>query len=158
MRKEAIKLKILLIANIFCIAASSAMIAIIPLGDFNGNHTEMTIAYMIGAVFWGGVIVGGCLFSTLNRMRKKTQWGWLLPKSQKTRIGAFTFFRNRAAVITDIICGLSFIASIVLMMIDVGWITFTIISVFVFTFQMHCILNGENFNYIVTLKSTIKSI
>jgi MFS family permease len=146
---EVRKIKTLFMASICFIGFSSLSIAFIPYGDFNGNNNELIIAYMIGGAFWAGILAGYSLFIILNKKRKK------LAEKQKMRSrplrGAFCFFQTRNGMVADITCGISLIASVILISAAGSswqWITFIIISVFLFSLQMHCILNGENYKYI----------
>ena len=143
-----------LLLCISSIGISSSAIAFIPLGDFNGSAAQAIAAYAIGAVFWICTILGYSLLFFLNRQRKidcqkmKTQ--------SPPRFGIISFFRNTYGRIADVLCAVSLIGVVISMIFagkDAGWITYSLIAVFIFSFQMHSILNGENFEYIKQLEN-----
>ena len=153
MRSKVRILKLYFIICVLNISISSLSIAFIPLGDFQGNPQQKTAAYMIGAVFWVGAILGYCSLVLLNRQRKADFRK--IKSSYTPRIGIKCFFRNFYGMTADVICGISLVLSAILIAVtgsDAKWATFISISVFVFSAQMHSILNGENYKYINKLK------
>lgn len=127
----------------------SVSISMIPLGmRISGNTRALT--YVSGSAFWAGLVgtfaSAACI--TISRRRSRD--------FDKRRLGLVHFFQNRPALISDILLFLSlpgFVCACV-------WAGMTIcpflfLSLLIFSFGMHCMLNGSNYIYI---KQKIRSV
>ena len=75
--------------------------------------------------------------------------------SKDRRVGLFSIFSNRYAIFADavfLISLIAFILSLILSNVPGAMITYILLSVVVFSFCMHCILNGRIFNSILNEK------
>jgi hypothetical protein len=152
MRAEIRKLKTWFSISIGCIGLSSASLLMIPFADFRGSPPQKAIGYVIGTVFWAGIIAGYIIFWLLSRSRKQIPSNG---RCTKPRIGIISFFRTFTGMIADVICGLSLIGLVIAIAVagdHAGWFTFLLIAVFIFSLQMHSILNGENYINLEKLK------
>ena len=101
-----------------------------------------------GVWFWATLILGYALFLLVHRARKQSLRAGQeeLPKGKP---GIIRFFANPWAFFADIALGVGIILFVVFLWVDAsGYPVFALLSVTVFAFQMHCVLNGENFRYI----------
>ena len=101
-----------------------------------------------GATFWIG-LVGTIVMSVRIHMFGKREKAAEQKKAQTKRIGLISFFQNREAMVADV----AMFASILGLVITAAatnnlyWL-FTFLAVLVFSFGMHCVLNGKNYHYL----------
>ena len=139
--KKQVKNRILqLIIIIGCLFLSSACVLMVPIA-----HNQKALTMLCSIMFWGFLLAGYLMFWFINHSRKKQK-----QKLTKRRVGIVTFFRNSPAKLMDCIC----IVGIILLLISAkaellqGYLQYIISFLVLFSFHMHCILNGENFQYI----------
>lgn len=136
----------LLALSLIGYAATALSVLMIPLAiDGNGNLTAA--GYTAGSMFWLGLIFGLVFFilawkKVHNEPFYQKIKSWFGP-------GAFSFGRNRPALISDILCGISLIA---LILGNTIWhfpdlVTTGILIIFVLTFLWHFVLNGRVYTY-----------
>ena len=122
-------------------------IAFMPLGNALKEKTAL-VMYCSGAAFWIGLI--GTIFMALkiNRSRKGSYRFNELFGNRK-QLGLIHFFQNTEAMIMDVTMVISLIVLIIARLCSANLqIIYVIIAVFVFSFGMHCMLNGMNYKYI----------
>ena len=141
------KCKMILFISIFLFAIMSAVFLILPLGNELPNGTS-SISIITGVLFWGGFIMGCVMqFVLMIQYRKLVGIG----KGQKTeKMGLISFFKNKIATIFDLL----FVISLISLIVEKIWtdmtlyVCFVSLSLLIFSFIMHCILNGKIFRYI----------
>lgn len=115
-----------------------------------GNISLYTL--ISGLMFWISIVMIIVIQRVLNYRRRR--W-YVINRIRKARSlrknGLISFFQNIPAIIADIAMILSFIGLIVAMIATqgTGYICFVFISVFVFSFCMHCALNGKIYHHII---------
>ena len=126
---------------IVCLLASSACILIVPVA-----HNQKGLTMLCSSLFWSLMLIGYVLFWRIYHVRKKQ-----IRKASKHRIGILVFFQNTMARCEDCL----FFAGIVLLLISMkatflqGYIQFVLCCLVLFSFHMHCILNGNVYRYIL---------
>lgn len=109
-----------------------------------------------GMLFWGGLIIGVVLQIVLEARRKSlfAQYNVKRETMQKARNGLLSFGSNYLAAIADILWAVSIIATIIVFVLTkgTGYFCYISLSVLVFSFCMHCILNGRIYIYIKNQK------
>ena len=117
--------------------------------------------FFSGYVFWAGLLGGIVTQILLNAQRKAffRRNHISYKNSKKSRVGILRFFANRPAMIADIVCGAALLGTVVSMIVTkgYGYVCYVFISLTVFSFILHCIFNGRNFDFILN-KSKICSI
>lgn len=101
-----------------------------------------------GACFWIGLI--GTIFSaiSINSMRR-ADMEFQESHADIKRIGIIHFFTNKPAIIADTLMMISLIGYIIMRLLkSYNILSYILIAIFVFTFGMHCMLNGINYIYI----------
>ena len=129
---------------------SSATALLLPFALFEGAEQQRSIAYSLGAVFWVGLIIGIFSMLLIDKNRKK--------KRQRNSLPFIRFFRNKEALVFDSMFIIS-IVGVVILLFTRGvnqWLSSTIIFMFLFSLEMHCIFNGENYQYIKFLNKKSK--
>lgn len=117
--------------------------------------------FISGIVFWAGLVSGSVLQVIVNARRKaffrKNNISYR--NTKKSRAGIFRVFSNRPAKIADILCGAALVATVISMIVTrgYGYICYVFISLTVFSFVLHCVFNGKNFDFILN-KSKICNI
>ena len=105
----------------------------------------------IGIIFWLGLIAGVVFTILLSKQIKATG-------IHKGKIGLITFFSNPIAIIFDCLMILSFIGSVLIVVFQSEQlIGYFVIALFIFSFEMHCVLNGKNYLYIKQKKQEEKN-
>ena len=142
MKRQAKNRIVLLLVIAGCLLCSSACVLFVPMIH---NHSALTI--LCSSAFWGFLIIGYGLLWMINWKRRKQ-----MKKGEKRRIGIITFFRNPPAKMMDFIC----LAGILILIISSfaaplqGYLQYVLSFLVIFSFHMHCILNGEIFRYMQT--------
>lgn len=139
------KYKLTFMGSTVCFAISSMSFFLIPVSDFNGKLIHRILAYMVGGLFWGGLLVGLIMTSILG--------SWMKKYSQKKRRlpGILCFFRNKQAKRYDCAMFLILVLFIVSQRI-LGlyhWISIILLSCMLMSIYMHSVLNGEIYAYIM---------
>lgn len=139
MKKQARNRILQIVIIIGCLFLSSACVLMVPIA-----HNRKALTMLCSGMFWGFLLAGYAMLWFVNRFRQKQKQAVV-----KRRIGIITFFRNPPARMMDCIC----IIGIVLLLISMkasfmqGYLQFVLSFLVLFSFHMHCILNGENFQY-----------
>lgn len=109
----------------------------------SGGQTNRIIAIISGVLFWIGLIIA----IVFGLLQNKTTTN----KDSNNKIGLISFFSNKPAFVFDVILIVSFIAFVICLIINkVSNIATIIFSIFIFSFEMHCVFNGKNYKYIIS--------
>lgn len=117
------------------------------------NIEQRILNIIIGSMFWGFLIIGVAIQVILAQRRK----AWIrrnhLRRNRNflyAKVGIIEFAQNIFGCIADLILGLSLIFLIIALVLtrSVGYVCYIAISVSVFAFCLHCILNGKIFYYV----------
>lgn len=108
--------------------------------------------YTPGILFWGGLAVGVALQIVLEIRRRAFFAAYKVSrkKMQKPRNGLLTFSSSRLAAVVDILMIVSFVATVLTLILTrgYGYVCYVLIAVTLFTFCLHCILNGRIFFHV----------
>ena len=105
-----------------------------------------------GILFWSGLLVG-VIFQIILESRRRAlfrQYNVKRETMQRPKCGLLTFGSNGAAKIVDVLLPISVAATVILFIATkgLGYSCFPCISAVVFTFSMHCVLNGRNYFHV----------
>ena len=129
------------------LAVLSVAVLLMPFGLRLADQT-MVLTYIAGALFWVGllgvIVVSVCL--SVAR-RRDNAFSKKQPKGKSC--GMFRFFQNPKATVCDVVLIVSAIGLIVTCI----WAGTTIwpfpfLSLFIFSFGMHGMLNGSGYTYV----------
>ena len=129
------------------LAVLSFSLFLMPFGLRQGNDS-MLLTYLSGALFWIGLIGTVVMAVHITKSRCKSREFAAAHPNHK-QLGLVHFFQNTSACICDGVMLVSiagFVITRILAALTV-W-PFVFLSVFVFSFGMHCMLNGSNYIYI----------
>lgn len=134
----------------------------VPIIGLFDSVANTVFTYAIGIAIWIGLICFICFSIKTNNKRKKIEAKLKKNNSiplKKKRIGCFSFFKNKEAIISDIIFIISAIIAVLLMFLNrkSEIYTFLIFSVMFLSFCLHCYLNGTNYVYFKLIKKYFKS-
>lgn len=110
------------------------------------------LSVLAGGCFWAGLLAGMTLQVLLEVRRrnffKEHRANWR--KMQRPRNGLLTFGANPLAKVADVLLIISFIGLVASLWLTrgTGYLCYIMISVTVFSFCMHCVLNGRNYFHI----------
>lgn len=130
----------------------SVSFLLMPLGNEASTESISLYTLIAGLMFWISIIMGIITQCVLAYRRKNWQAIHRIKKARVAqRIGLISFFKNSYAAIADAATILSLIGLVIVMIATQGsgYICYVCISLFVFSFSMHCILNGKVFYYVV---------
>lgn len=134
----------------------------ILLGISNGCFFVMSASFLLmplesikilpGLLFWLGLLSGLALQIVLE-VRRRTflkSCAAMREAMQKHRSGLFSFKSNATAKIADYAMGLSLVAVILAFAFTkgYGYICYAFMATTIFSFCMHCVLNGRIYFYI----------
>ena len=158
MNKSARKLMFnFLISVVFAVLASLVLL-LIPL---NSGGKQNILLILTGAFFWLFFIISQASFWQVNNVRKT-----ILKCSKKRNIkkpddslGIISFCKNKHACIADGILIISVIILVIVLCFNMinPWLIITDVSFLFFAFNLNCMLNGRNFQYIRCLEKSIES-
>ena len=124
----------------------SASIVLMPIGIKMADKT-MAISYTSGAMFWIGLIgtIAMAIFITYSKCRS-SEFKKNYPHLKQ--LGIIHFFQNTPALICDVLMFLSIVGFVIVRIWF--WETiypFLVLFILIFSFGMHCMLNGSNYIY-----------
>ncbi len=142
---------VLLYASVAFFLLMALSFVLMPLGGWKSSSGRELFTVLAGGAFWVGLIGGASIQGVLSVRRD----GWYkrnrIKKERTVRgVGAFTFLKNVPAAVADLVLVLTIPALIVSLIVTKGSgaICYAFISLLVFSFSMHCILNGKIYYYI----------
>lgn len=132
------------------------------LGTSIGGFAALSISFMLmpveglglvpGILFWGGFAIGVALQVILEIRRNSlfAKYNVKRETMQKPRNGLLSFGSNRIATVADgfLITGVVATALTFILNKGTGYLCYVCLSVLVFSFCMHCVLNGRIYIYI----------
>ncbi len=135
----------ILLYSVISFLVSSLSFVLIPLSSFEGSKLQKALAYMVGFIFWIGLIVGLILTHYLSKIRQKHDYRkYFLP-------GILCFFRNKKSRFVDILMIILAIAFIIVktsFSSEILVLSITL-SLLVFSVYIHSVLNGNNYAFAV---------
>lgn len=138
------KLLWLYVANLLVLSLSVTLMPAV------NQLKEKTMVFMVadGILFWCGAFATAFTAVRINICRKNSMSGKAAP--QKKKLGLIHFFQNREACLADAAMIVAFVGFIsVNCAIDHHpYLLFSFLGLLIFTFGMHCMLNGSNYAYI----------
>lgn len=129
------------------LAIVSLSVFLMPWGMKMAEST-MLVTYISGVMFWIGLIGTIAMAGYITYSRRKSI-GFQDRYPQLKQLGIIHFFQNMPALICDILMFLSVIGFAVMRI----WFgktiyPFVFLSLLIFSFGMHCMLNGSNYIYV----------
>lgn len=142
---------ILFALSVFGFLLMSVSFVLMPL-DLGGEGQRL-LTLLPGTMFWCGLVIG-LLFSVILMIKRRK---WLKTdqaqhgQPSKKRIGLLSFFQNIPAGIADCLCAASIIGLTATLILtnSTGYVCYVFIALLVFTFCMHCILNGKIYDFAI---------
>lgn len=154
------KSKWLMIWIFTAFAVSSVSIACIPLTENFPEEISTVAAYVIGALFWigliSGIVLSGYTKSALSKPRKYFQSHHTLPRQRHSGMLSFDFTVHK--IILYVVCALG----LILFLCDFIFrlfpeiVMFPIIAITIFAIEFHGIVDGINYKTYKLLKEGIK--
>lgn len=122
-------------------------IVLMPIGSTVKEKT-MVIMYVSGVFFWIGI--AGTIYMALKiNSCRKNSYRFNEQAGNEKQFGLIHFFQNREAKIIDVVMFVSIIGFIITKICTSELIiSFILLALFVFSFGMHCMLNGINYRYL----------
>lgn len=111
------------------------------------------VVYVIATMFWVSWIAIIAATLLLSRVRESA----LRKKPDLTRyrgVGVVKFFQNKYAVVADIVMSVALIAfvAVILWAEHLLVLSFILLAILIFSFGMHCILNGVNYKFVTEIR------
>lgn len=146
---------------LFLLISSSTLLCAVF--DSVDNSPAKAVSFIGGLLFFLFLLLGYFMFYRFSQYRKQQKNNCSV--KQKAKPGIIVFFSNPLAKKADIVMIISFVISISMLLIGHfnealhGSFVFDFLSVlssavFIFTAQMHAIMNGVNYQYYLSLGKT----
>ena len=138
--------------SIFFFLMFAVSFLLMPLGSETPTESISVYTMVAGLMFWISIIMEIVTQCVLAHRRRS--W-YVIHRIRKVRatqkIGLVSFFKNSYATIADVVTILSLIGLVIAMIATqgTGYICYVLVSLLVFSFSMHCILNGKVFCHII---------
>lgn len=147
-----------LCSSIFSFLVLAVSFLLMPLESESPSDRLSIYSLVVGIVFWLSLMTG-IVTQCVLAYRRRVWYGFhRIRRSRATqRIGLISFFKNPYAIVADIIGIVSLIGLIVAAIVTqgTGYICYVFVSLFVFFFSMHCVLNGKIFYYIINQRKIL---
>lgn len=137
---------VFIISIFFMLVFSLSFLAMSPASKLALNEGNDTLLIATGIVFWLSLVTAYALFIFVNFRRK--QFLKKQNKEKKNAVGLIRFFSNTPAKIADIATVAGLLLFLVFSILTDSYFIYVFLAITVFAFQMHCVLNGENYLYI----------
>lgn len=114
------------------------------------------VTFWSGAVFWmglaGGIVTQVVVSSSRKAFFRKNRISY--KNSGKARVGLLRVFANLPAQIADVACAVGLVGTVISLIATkgYGYVCYVFISLTVFSFVLHCIFNGRNFDFVLNKK------
>lgn len=133
-----------LIASIGSFALMSVSFLLMPLDKTVEQYDAMDV--IPGVMFWLFLILGILTQVHLSLRRKRSE-----RKKEVHGIGIFSFCKNIYATVADVVTIISLVGLIVTFIVTkgMGYICCVFVCIFLMTFCLHCIFNGQVFLYLI---------
>ncbi len=142
------KLVLLQLSSIFCFLIFALSFMLMSIGSQTVSDKLSTTSLIAAILFWASILAGLVIQIILTKLVKN----WLAAnkvdnESLPKRIGIISFFKNKLAAIFDILMfgGLIGLVAAFIATQGIGFLCYVFLSLFVFSFAMHCILNGKKY-------------
>lgn len=123
---------------------SDVCLVLFKFADFNCTGIKRYISYTLPSVFWISLL-GALLIQIVIYVKIKNA----SQIKQNKKIGILTFGSSKAAMIVDVTTLILFVLLVIVLILKNSSVfAFTIIGTFIFSFEMHCIINGKIFRYL----------
>lgn len=148
--------------NIFLFRISVALLFISSMSViavfFSGNYWDSgykNVLWLGGMFFWVTMLIGYALLALVNLNRKRFEMTRIrTPKRRRRRPGALSVFSNKYGMIADLATILFLIISVFFILVPVAnkGVAVVCLAFLIFSFHMHCVLNGINYAFVKYLK------
>lgn len=139
--------KILKYTFIAFLVLISVSLLLMPISN-GTEESNRILTICAGLFFWLGLMGTLTMALVINRNRKiDKKFKKEFPKLKQ--LGIIHFFQNKYACIADVAMFISLVGFLISeLWINVLFVSFFFLAVFVFSFGMHCMLNGINYKYL----------
>ena len=147
--------------SIFFFLMLSISFLLMPLGSETPTENISAYTMIAGLMFWISIIMGIVTQCVLAHRRRSWHVIHRIRKVRATqKVGLISFFKNSYATVADAVTILSLIGLVIAMIATqgTGYICYVLVSLFVFSFSMHCILNGKVFYHIINQNKMLQAI
>lgn len=147
--------------SIFFFLMFAVSFLLMPLGSETPTENISAYTMVAGLMFWISIIMGIVTQCVLAHRRRS--W-YVIHRIRKVRttqkVGLISFFKNSYAIVADVVTILSLIGLVIAMIATqgTGYVCYVLVSLFVFSFSMHCILNGKVFYHIINQNKMLQAI
>lgn len=139
--------KIKLCLYVIFLVVMSVSFVFMPFGVKMADES-MTLTYISGTMFWIGFLgtIATAVCITYSRCRSK-DFNKEYPNQKQ--LGLIHFFKNKPASVCDILMLVSLVGFIIACIwVETTILPYIFLSILIFSFGMHCMLNGSNYIYI----------
>ncbi|MBQ3665821.1 MAG: hypothetical protein II919_06925 [Lachnospiraceae bacterium] len=140
--------KCVYISMITSLVGSASVLSMMRVSGIASEKKNYIPMYIVGAIFWLGIILTYVLTGVASYNRKKAiELGY--GEDFVHKIGIISFFENREAKVADLVMAGSILFVIYEILSGFDQDIVILISIFltIYSVHMHCILNGKNYYF-----------
>jgi len=158
MKKQDNKSKVLLLITVILFAVSFFSLSLIPFTDGLEEETQRMVSNIIAVLFYLGLIAGVVFDILANRQirnsSKKTAKE-ILEKQKLPGVISFSTDKKNLILYGVLAIGIVIMISDIILNWVESYIMFPIISLTLFLFAVHCIIDGKNYKIYVKTKEGV---
>lgn len=151
-----------LIVSVVAFLVFSISFLLVPVEADTTEQGTNVYTIVAGLMFWIGLVVGIVMQVILSILRRK----WFLrnkvklPLTNQPKLGLISFFKNKTAMVFDVMLVVSIIGLVLAMVATdaVGYSCYVFMALTSFSFCAHCIFNGKIYYFIENKDNMRKAI
>lgn len=143
------KLSVINFISVSFMMLGSFLIMLSLLVDYNTAGIKSKLSYFASFMFWLFIISAWVMqFISYKSIKEHVAY--------KSRPAVIKFFSNKFAVIADTAMIILLVLTFTFFVINKNEVLqVLLLSLFIFAFQLHIVLNGKNFRYLYSLKTNL---
>lgn len=157
MKKRQGRVEFLMAAGGYAMVTLSVLV--LPLSGIGNQAAAQMFGYLVGILFWLGILLGTVFYINLSRKMKSVITKRNSKKKQTKKIpSGLRFFHNKYGRAADICLIVGLIGSIAAIVLEkqVPWMQWVFMVVLITAVWMHFLLNGITFEYLFGLTKKIQ--
>lgn len=156
MPKQLSKMRKGLILMTLFFGVASLSLSLLSLMPLLNDTAQIRLAYGVAITFWSGMVAGCICLIRVDMLRKELKGRKKRRRWRPPGIVAFSIDKPHMVLYGGILLGLTLMVSDMIKHWISSYVMFPIISITLFVFIVHCIIDGNNYKTYKILKGRCK--
>lgn len=152
MQKQLSRMRSAIIWMILFYGMASLSLFFLSLMPVLNEKTQTVLGYTVAIVFWSGMLLGSAILVILSCLRRKLKKRVKGYQQRLPGIVSYTKERFHIVLYITILIGMTLMVSDIVHHWISSYVMFPIISITLFLFIIHCIIDGRNYKIYKLLK------